>query len=67
MLVVPAATARNLARNLSSLFWIAVFSAWAAGFSGVILSFYWDSPAGATTILISCILFLLSWLKNRLI
>jgi zinc transport system permease protein len=65
MLVVPAATARNLARNLSSLFWVAVFCAWAAGFSGVILSFYWDSPAGATTILISCSLFLLSWLKNR--
>lgn len=65
MLVVPAATARNLARNLASLFWTTIFCAWLAGFSGVILSFYLDSPAGATTILISCILFLLSWLKNR--
>jgi len=65
MLVVPAATARNLAKEMSSLFWTAIICGLAAGLAGILISFYLDTPAGATTILIGCILFLVSWLKVR--
>jgi zinc transport system permease protein len=65
MLVVPSATARNLAHGISSLFWTALIGALLSGVGGILLSFYLDAPAGATTILIGCLLFFLSWLKAR--
>jgi zinc transport system permease protein len=65
LLVVPAATARNLAKGIGSLFWIAVAVASLSGLSGILLSFYLDTPAGATIILISSFLFLLSWIRVR--
>jgi zinc transport system permease protein len=65
MLVVPAATARNLAGSMSGLFWVAVISSLAAGIAGILLSFYLNVPVGAATILISCIFFLFSWIKIR--
>jgi zinc transport system permease protein len=65
LLVIPAATARNLAGGVRGLFWIAVGSARAAGLSGLLLSFYLNTPAGATIILISSLLFLLSWIRVR--
>lgn len=66
LLVIPAATARNLAGGIRGLFWIALVSAWAAGLSGILLAFYLDTPAGATIILISSLLFLFSWMRVRL-
>lgn len=65
MLVVPAATARNMAGGMSSLFWVAMICALTSGIAGILFSFYWDTPAGASTILIGCLLFLISWLKVR--
>ncbi len=65
MLVVPAATARNLAGSMSGLFWVAVISSLIAGIAGILLSFYLNAPVGAATILISCIFFLFSWIKIR--
>jgi zinc transport system permease protein len=65
MLVVPAATARNLAGSMSGLFWVAVISSWTAGIAGILLSFYLNTPVGAATILISCTFFLFSWIKIR--
>jgi zinc transport system permease protein len=65
MLVVPSATARNLAKGLSSLFWMALGCAMISGITGILLSFYWDAPAGATTILVGCFLFFSTWIKAR--
>jgi zinc transport system permease protein len=65
MLVVPAATARNLAGGMASLFWVAIICALFSGLAGILFSFYWDTPAGASAILISCLLFLFSWLRVR--
>lgn len=64
MLVVPAATARNLAKGMSSLFWVAMIGAWISGILGILTSFYLNTPAGATTILIGCFFFLFSWLMG---
>jgi ABC-type Mn2+/Zn2+ transport system permease subunit len=57
----------SLAGGVRGLFWIAVVAALAAGFSGILLSFYLDTPAGATIILISSLLFLLSWIRLRMV
>lgn len=65
MLVVPAATARNLAKGLSGLFWVALGCGLISGISGILLSFYWDAPAGATAILVGCALFFSTWIKAR--
>jgi TRAP-type mannitol/chloroaromatic compound transport system permease large subunit len=62
LLVIPAATARNLAGGVRGLFWIALTTALGASLSGLLLAFYLDTPAGATIILISSLLFLLSTL-----
>jgi zinc transport system permease protein len=65
MLVVPAATARNLAGGMASLFWVAMICALTAGVFGILGSFYLNTPSGATTILVGCLFFLFSWIKVR--
>lgn len=60
LLVIPAATARNLARNASQMFWHAIILSLISGISGLYLSYHWDSATGATIILFGSGLFILS-------
>ncbi len=60
LLVVPAATARNLACSASGLFWWASLLAGMASLLGLYFSFSWGSAAGATVILIGVLFFVLS-------
>lgn len=60
MLVVPAATGRNLARSVRTMFWAAIIAGLLAGTSGLVASFYWNSATGATIILVASGLFLIS-------
>jgi zinc transport system permease protein len=62
MLVVPAATARNLARSAGGMFWWAVAVGLVCGVGGLIASYYADTSAGATIILLAAFAFLLSML-----
>ena len=56
MLIVPAATARNLARTAGGMFWWALLAGVSSGFAGLTLSAQdWLATAGgATIILVSC-------------
>ncbi len=56
MLIVPAATARNLARTAGGMFWWALLAGVSSGFAGLALSAQdWLATAsGATVILVSC-------------
>lgn len=67
LLITPAATARNLARNIRGLFWWSIAVSVFAGVSGLLLSAqHWLATAsGATVILIACICFGLSCLAAR--
>lgn len=69
MLVVPAATARNLARDMRGLFWWSIVVASSSAICGLILSAQeWLATAsGATVILVSCLWFALScgWRRIR--
>lgn len=68
MLVVPAATGRNLAKNMRGLFWWSILISMFAAVSGLLLSAQdWLSTAsGATVILIACLCFTLSWLWRKI-
>ncbi len=62
MLIVPAATARNLAGDMRGMFWWAIAVSCASGFYGLWLSAQdWVATAsGATIILVACAFFALS-------
>ena len=64
MLIVPAATARNLARSAGSMFWWALIVSTTSAVSGLLISAQdWaGTAAGATVILCSCVWFMLSCL-----
>lgn len=51
MLILPAATARGLARDTRSCVAIAVLAGMVSGVGGLICSYYWNTAAGATMVL----------------
>lgn len=57
LLIVPAATAQNLARTLRSMVLWSVAVSCVSLFSGLILSFVADLPSGPTIVLVSSVLF----------
>lgn len=62
LLVLPAASARNLARNVRQYTLFAVGIALFSGICGLIASYYLNTATGATIILISGMFFFLSFL-----
>ncbi|MFO8055976.1 MAG: metal ABC transporter permease [bacterium] len=60
MLVVPAAAGRNMAHSVKGMFWWSVIISLVAGVAGIITSYHYNPPAGATIILIACGVFLIS-------
>ncbi|MFA5203947.1 MAG: metal ABC transporter permease [Lentisphaeria bacterium] len=65
LLILPAATARNLARDLRQYLALALLAGWAAGLAGLLASYYWNTAAGGTIVLFAMGLFLLSLLMRR--
>lgn len=51
MLILPAAAARNVARNTKTYVLGAMAASWVAGVVGLLCSYYWDTAAGATIVL----------------
>ncbi|MDR2077133.1 MAG: metal ABC transporter permease [Desulfovibrio sp.] len=67
LLIVPAATARNLARSAGGMFWWAALAGASSAVGGLLLSTRdWPGTAsGATIILIACAWFCLSLILRR--
>lgn len=67
MLVVPAAAARNLARDMRGLFWWSIVISVGASIAGLALSAqpWLGTASGATVILVQCLIFGLSDLMAR--
>ena len=57
LLVLPAASARNVAKNLRQYHGLSVLFALVAGVSGLIVSYYWGASAGAAISLILALIF----------
>jgi zinc transport system permease protein len=60
LLIIPAAIARNLARNTRQYVLFAVLLSVAAGVAGLVLSFYWGTATGATVVLVAMALYVVS-------
>ena len=65
MLILPAACARNFSTNSRQYLFSSVGISLVAGLGGVISSFYLNTSAGATIVLISAILFFISYVFRR--
>lgn len=67
LLVLPAASARNLARDMRQYHLWSVSIALLSGLSGLLLSYYWGTSTGATIVLCAAAFFLFTLvLKSRL-
>ncbi|MGI6448829.1 MAG: metal ABC transporter permease [Desulfitobacteriia bacterium] len=62
LLILPAATARNLTGNMQDYHLLAVGISLFSGIAGLILSFYWGTATGATIVLCNTGFFLISLL-----
>lgn len=62
LLVLPAASARNLSGNVRQYHFFSILVALVSGISGLALSYYLGTATGATIVLVNFILFLVSFL-----
>ena len=68
LLVLPAATARNIASNVKEYHVVSVGVALLSGITGLILAYYYDMAAGATIVVVASALFFITWsLRSRFI
>jgi len=58
LLVLPAAAARNLARDMRSYTWWAITISLFSGVMGLISSYYWGTASGATIVLFAVLFYL---------
>lgn len=65
MLILPAAAARNIAKNSRGYLAFSVLIAVISGLSGLILSYYADASAGAAIVLVSAIIYFATYILRR--
>lgn len=65
LLVIPAATAKLLARSLSAMFVLSPLIGIGSVVVGLVLSYVFDLPSGPAIVLTSGVVFLLCWLGGR--
>ena len=70
LLILPAAASRNIAKSMRSYHLFSVIFSLFSGICGLIISYYWNVPIGPMIVIISGIIyfitFLSNWGKNRL-
>ena len=65
LLVLPAASARNIVKNMKSYHLVSVVISLFSGMTGLICSYYLGTSAGATIVLISSIIFFITFFINK--
>jgi zinc transport system permease protein len=60
LIILPAATSRNLVHSTFYYVWIASATSIVSGIAGLISSFYWSTASGATIVLFASIMYFLS-------
>jgi len=65
LLVLPAASARNVAKNLKQYHLLAVLFALFAGVAGLVISYFWGASAGAAISLILALIFAITFLMRK--
>ena len=65
LLIIPAATARNMARTTAQYVTLAVIFSGTTGVLGLVASFYWGTATGGTIVLVAMALYVVSLLVRR--
>jgi zinc transport system permease protein len=65
MLVLPAAAARNVSTSARRYTWTSVIISLFSGVAGLILAYYLDTAAGATIVLVSAVIFFVTFALRR--
>ena len=66
LLILPAASSRNIAKNMRSYHLLAVVFSLFSGIAGLIVSYYFNIPTGSMIVLISGIIYFITlFLKNK--
>ena len=58
LLILPAAAARNISRNMRQYHVISILITLASGIAGLLLSYYWSTATGATIVLFAALFYL---------
>lgn len=66
LLVLPAASSRNIAKNMRTYHIMSVVFSLVSGLLGLVLSFYIGTAAGGTIVLVSAVIFFITFFINRL-
>lgn len=67
LLILPAASSRNIAKNMRSYHLISVLFSLFSGVVGLILSYYWNIPTGPMIVLISGIIYFITFEIKKLV
>ena len=65
LLILPAAAARNIAKNSRQYHFLTLLIGVCSGLIGLILSYYWDASAGASMVLTSACCFFITFLVGH--
>ncbi len=65
LLVLPAASAKNIVKSMRSYHIVSVIFSLISGITGLILSFYMGTSAGATIVLVSSVIFFITFFINK--
>lgn len=65
LIIVPAAAARNVAPNFRILMLLSILVGLVSALSGLVISYYLNTPSGPTIVLVSIGLFILSFAGRR--
>lgn len=60
LLILPAATSRNIVKSTFSYLWISSIISILSGIAGLITSFYWSTASGATIVLFASTIYFVS-------
>ena len=67
LLILPAASSRNVAKNMRTYHLFAVIFSLFSGITGLIISYYWNIPTGPMIVLISGLIYFITFgLNNRI-
>lgn len=61
LLILPAASSRNIAKNMRSYHLFSVLFSLISGIAGLIVSYYWNIPTGPMIVLISGIIYFITF------
>ncbi len=67
LLILPAASSRNIAKNMRSYHLLSVIFSLFSGISGLIISYYWNIPTGPMIVLISGAIYFITFGLKKLV